>query len=352
MMDFAKDVQKLWGIGPKTAACLMEHDITNIDDFRNMNAHMMALECHRPRNEISLAQSIAKKIDPEFLDEVTEGKLDLAREINGIGVDLALFLYSRGISSTGFYSERPVITSDLPTRLVNQLLRVTEMNWQEHMEQFEFIGEPAYVQVRKLACFDYRYDKVQFVWQNKLDKRLSTTVDFPHPDKRDPAIAGGYGYNIDCEDDWIWVKKGDKLVHIMFNRTLSNIIVNSPSEVGGLVAKLIAGAKIGWLWGALVAFVMWAIVFGFQRITDADFQDENSNLWVWVSKEFFDFVEQNQNKYINMLFMGLPGQMLLAPVLLKDFHDNGGYLQIGSYKFADHINQGVVGDCMLIATQH
>ncbi len=89
--------------------------------MRSIDTKEISKLCRRPTDELEISKSIAKALDSQFLEKATEENLPIAREINGIGVDLGLYLYSRGIKEIEDYDQEKLITPDLPQRLIRQL---------------------------------------------------------------------------------------------------------------------------------------------------------------------------------------------------------------------------------------
>ncbi len=93
----ANILEKLWGIGKKTAQKLFALNIKTIDQFRAINLDELSKKIHVRKHYLEISQSIANVVDSDFLGKVTWRNFTIAEKIWGVGRDMGILLYSLGV---------------------------------------------------------------------------------------------------------------------------------------------------------------------------------------------------------------------------------------------------------------
>ena len=160
-------------------------------------------------------------------------------------------------------------------------------------------------------------DGLQFV--------LPPSDKYAHPDKERYGIA-----------PWItWGADGSVLFHLMFDQTWSAIIIAAgPTAVGAAIGTC-ALPGLGTAGGAVVGALVGLFAGEFLKGVLAD---KDGNLWVWISRQFRNWVIASAPVLIFWSLICPP----VAVRLVLDAFTQFGYLQLGGLPPADPIRKGPV----------
>lgn len=306
-------LQKLWGIGSKTAKALYKRRIRNIDDVAQMDVQSIYRQVGRPSSELTISKFIAQTLGPEFIKQATISVLPLAKEVKGIGLDLGLFLYAHDIRTIkDRFLFVKLANKNLPNRLLAQLNQAASNQMDVIITDIRHTAPIAFAQPHDYLPEVKSWDGLQF--------RFPPHTRYAHPDREH--------YDIDTSKNW--TKAGTDLIHLQINEEISKIITETTATktIFQKIGKLLAG-PIGTLLGQLLSVFV-------SVYTQQYWLDEKKCVWVWISKAFLKWYIDN---YVELSLM--PEQIALTTMGLA--WARIGYLQIGSVNYFDNIQKGVVG---------
>lgn len=96
-MTEKKDLEKLWGIGEKTAKSLISEGISSIEEVAEIKVEEISKKLGVRKDYLTIAKAEAEKLSTEFVQSVKSSTFRIVRKIHGVGLDFGLLLYAYGV---------------------------------------------------------------------------------------------------------------------------------------------------------------------------------------------------------------------------------------------------------------